>query len=117
MFDACTSLRRIVGMGRWDTRNLRDIKYMFQRCTTLEYIDMSHWDLSSLEEAKDVFDGCSAPVYINYKSYVKLMTVLGSTPAEFGDTTPSDDSIIRVTFGDSPSATVVLAGPEDEVQS
>ena len=56
MFAHCSSLESL-GVSRWDTSNVTDMRYMFSGCSNLTDLDVSAWDTSSLVDKDYMFKG------------------------------------------------------------
>lgn len=56
MFAGFTALERIGGLGEiLDTRNVRDMSYLFYHCISLRELDLSKWDVSSVTKFRGTF--------------------------------------------------------------
>lgn len=60
MFSGCLELQTIRGYQKWDTKNLKNISFMFDNTRKLEKVDLRSWDLSALENSGWCFQICYA---------------------------------------------------------
>lgn len=59
MFECCTSLETLDVSG-WDTSNVRDMTNMFYDCLSLKTLDVSGWNTSNVECMNFMFYECSS---------------------------------------------------------
>lgn len=63
MFESCSSLKKIIGLEKWNTSNVETMKKMFYGCTKLEDItkfNIQNWDTSSCTDMSFMFYQCSS---------------------------------------------------------
>ena len=61
-------------LSSFDTKNVTNMSYMFNKCTNLSSLDLSLFNTKNVDNMGGIFDGCSKLVSIklNKKSYEKL---------------------------------------------
>ena len=59
MFNRCTKLKKIVGIENLDVSKLKTTKIMFYGCKNLVELDLTNWNPISLENAWSMFYRCS----------------------------------------------------------
>lgn len=52
------SLISVGDIGNWDVRNVKDMRWMFQRCSKLEELNVDNWDTSSCVNMTGMFRNC-----------------------------------------------------------
>lgn len=60
MFEGCDQLVEIIGMDRWDVRNVKNTQQMFQNSNKLKSLDLSGFVTSSLTDTRYMFQSCTA---------------------------------------------------------
>ena len=58
----CNKLREIKGLNKFKTSNVKNMTYMFNNCSELEYLDLSNFDTSNVTDISymsHMFDGCN----------------------------------------------------------
>ena len=68
MFDSCTSLTSI-DFTHFDTTNVETTNYMFQSCRQLNSLDLSNFKTENLKETQYMFSQCNLLTYINFSSF------------------------------------------------
>ena len=59
MFNGCTKLTSIEGIGEWDTSSVRNMRSMFYGCTKLTSIEgIGEWDTSEVKDMANMFRDC-----------------------------------------------------------
>lgn len=53
------AVKNIIGIEKFDTRKVKDMTGVFQRCSSLENLDLSGWDTSSCESMPSMFASCT----------------------------------------------------------
>lgn len=48
MFRECSAISNIVGYENWDTKNIRELTYLFYSCSRIKELDLSNWNLDNL---------------------------------------------------------------------
>ena len=62
MFRECSAISNIVGYENWDTKNIRELTYLFYGCSSIKELDLSNWNLDNLITSLSDFrfkDGCT----------------------------------------------------------
>lgn len=59
MFDHCTSLEYL-NLSSFDTGNVTDMSWMFNGCTSLEQLDLSNFDTGNVADMSWMFIGCTS---------------------------------------------------------
>ena len=59
MFNRCTKLKKIVGIENLDVSKLKTTKIMFYGCKNLVELDLTNWNTISLENMSYMFYNCS----------------------------------------------------------
>ena len=59
MFNKCKKLKEIKGMNHFNTANLKSTFAMFQICTELEHVDLSNFDTSNITNMSFMFNQCN----------------------------------------------------------
>ena len=59
MFNRCTKLKKIVGIENLDVSKLKTTKIMFYGCKNLVELDLTNWNPISLENMSNMFYNCS----------------------------------------------------------
>ena len=59
-FEACYSLEKIIGLEKWVTPNLNNMQQMFQGSGKLKEVDLSTFDTSKVKDTRYMFNGCSS---------------------------------------------------------
>ena len=60
MFYNCKNIENIDFIS-FDTTNVKDMSYMFARCSSLESIpDISNWNTTNVNNMSYMFDGCNS---------------------------------------------------------
>ena len=59
MFNGCSKLKRIIGLDKFITNKVHDMKLMFSQCKELESIDLSNFDTSNVTDISGMFNGCN----------------------------------------------------------
>ena len=49
MFSCCSNLKNIKNIENWQLPNIKDVSYMFYKCTKLD-VDLSNWDLTNIKD-------------------------------------------------------------------
>ena len=65
MFQNCSSLRSLDGIGGWNTSSLRSIRGMFNYCSSLTSLDLSGWNTSNVDNMSMAFQCCSSLTDLN----------------------------------------------------
>lgn len=61
MFRECSAISNIVGYENWDTKNIRELTYLFYGCSSIKELDLSNWNLDNLITISGSnFDYCSS---------------------------------------------------------
>ena len=50
MFYGCSNLKIIKNIENWQLPNIKDVSYMFYKCTKLD-VDLSNWDLTNIKKS------------------------------------------------------------------
>ena len=50
MFSCCSNLKNIKNIENWQLPNIKDVAYMFYKCTKLD-VDLSNWDLTKIKNS------------------------------------------------------------------
>ena len=58
MFYGCTKLTSLEGIGEWDTSEVKDMANMFRDCNGLTSLDLSGWDTSEVKDMSYMFRSC-----------------------------------------------------------
>ena len=48
MFRECSAMNNIIGYENWDTKNIRELTYLFYNCSNIKELDLSNWNLDNL---------------------------------------------------------------------
>ena len=59
MFKGCAKLMEIKGMNKFDTKNVKNMAWMFQGCSALEYLDLSNFNTSNVDNMNAMFGSCT----------------------------------------------------------
>ena len=59
MFNRCTKLKKIIGIENLDVSKLESANGMFYCCKNLVELDLTNWNPISLENAYEMFSSCS----------------------------------------------------------
>lgn len=65
MFNSCSRLNEVRGIGNWNVVSLKLTDAMFASCVSLESLDLSKWNTKSLRETESMFCGCEVIKSIN----------------------------------------------------
>ena len=57
-FSCCPKMTEIEGLGRLDTRNVTDMRYMFHNCRSLRKLDTGDFLTSQVTDMSNMFSGC-----------------------------------------------------------
>ena len=57
-FSCCPIMTEIEGLGRLDTRNVTDMRYMFHNCRSLKKLDTGDFLTSQVTDMSNMFSGC-----------------------------------------------------------
>ena len=61
MFSGCSSFTSLPDISKWNTKNIKNMNYLFSRGSSLESIpDISIWYTENLENIQGLFDDCSS---------------------------------------------------------
>jgi len=69
MFNQCSALTNVVGIGQWQTTNVTDISQLFAGCSQLVALDLTGWDVSYVSKMVATFKGCSKLVTLNVANW------------------------------------------------
>ena len=69
MFAACHKLKQIKGITKFNTRNVSDMKMMFNECLVLEYLDLSNFNTSKVTDMSYMFNQCNKLKYLNLLNF------------------------------------------------
>ena len=58
-FNGCTNLSEVNNIELLNTRNVADMRYMFQNCSSLKNMDLTELDLSNVVNMSFMFQNCS----------------------------------------------------------
>ena len=58
MFNKCHKLEEIKGINRFNTNKVTDMQSMFEKCNELEYLDLSNFDTSNVTKMNHMFNEC-----------------------------------------------------------
>ena len=56
-------------LSKWDTSNVTNMSYMFDRCYALESLDVSSWDTLSVTDMWRMFCNCSSLTSLDVSSW------------------------------------------------
>ena len=59
MFNRCTKLKKIVGIENLDVSKLEKANFMFDSCENLVELDLTNWNPKLLQKTRYMFYGCS----------------------------------------------------------
>ena len=61
LFYGCKALSCVIGMSKWNIKNVTDTSEMFYVCPSLSTLpDISKWDTKNVTDMRHMFDGCSS---------------------------------------------------------
>ena len=58
MFCDCYKLKKIIGLNKFDTKNVTTMELMFLECKELEYLDLSSFNTSNVTNMECMFNKC-----------------------------------------------------------
>ena len=59
MFAYYSNLNDITALANWNTKNVTDMRFMFQNCTNLTTLDISGWNTSKVNDISYFLETCS----------------------------------------------------------
>ena len=68
MFYKCSSLKNL-DIKNLNTTNIIDMKYMFYGCSSLEELDLKNFNTTSVTEMRNMFSGCSSLKKLDLKNF------------------------------------------------
>ena len=68
IFESCKSLREI-NVSHFDVANVRDLSSMFNGCSSLISLDLSNFNTSSIQDMDCMFYKCPSLIYIDISSF------------------------------------------------
>ena len=68
-FFQCKNLNKIENIGRIDTRDSTNMKYMFSNCTSLTSIDVSNFDTSNVTDMRSMFHNCTSLTSLDVSNF------------------------------------------------
>ena len=71
MFNECKKLKEIKGIDKFITKNVKNMKLMFQNCKELEYLDLSSFDTSNVEKMEGMLD----IIFIYYPHHKYIISI------------------------------------------
>ena len=67
MFQACSSLKILPDISKWNINKVRDMSSMFEGCISLTSIpDISSWFINKNKDISDMFYGCKYSIIKKY---------------------------------------------------
>ena len=70
LFENCSNLRLINGIEQWNTTGIKNMSYMFNRCTHLVSLNLSSFDISNVRDINNMFDGCTNLRYLDISNFI-----------------------------------------------
>ena len=92
MFSNCNSLIELPDISKWNTKNIKDMSYLFYNCSSITYLpDISKWKTDNIINIKSMLMGCSSLLIlpdiskwnINYKIEISNAFSLSSDNSDF----------------------------------
>ena len=68
-FSDCKGLTEIVGIENLKTGDVRDMRYMFQNCSSLTQLDVSKFDTGHTIYMENMFEGCSSLTSLDLSNF------------------------------------------------
>ena len=74
MLQIWTVCLKQLDISSFDTRNVRNMAYMFSGCRYLKEIDLSNFDIKNVTNIKSMFEGCISilKIKVNKSSLIKF---------------------------------------------
>ena len=72
MFNKCNNLKQIEGLNNFNTRNVTNMKAMFQLCPNLENLNLSNFDVRNVEDMEFMFYKCPKLKKLNLDKFQYL---------------------------------------------
>ena len=69
MLYGCSKLKEIKGLNNFNTSKVKNMKFMFNRCISLEDLDLSNFDTSSVGNMEGMFFGCISLEYLDLSNF------------------------------------------------
>lgn len=86
MFDTANFLVRL-DLSGFDTKNVTNVERIFANCSSLRYLDVSNFDVSNVTEMKEAFENTSNLKYIKCKQSFKDWCIANKFAIQMSDET------------------------------
>ena len=72
MFDGCSSLEKLNDIFKWNTSKVNNMSYMFNKCSSIRYMNITDWNVENVTDMSCMFNECSSLRYLTGSQERKL---------------------------------------------
>lgn len=85
MFNGCNELK-VIDISKWNTKNIVDMGYMFNWCKNLELVNIGSIDISNVKDMGNMFNGCTKLESLGVKGVILDLSNVRSKNGIFNGT-------------------------------